>query len=280
MNSPGDEKLNIMASKKITGYILSYSKKVRDKVTEIAKAFLAMAGIQDISTNLFSCIDELIKNAIKANYKFILINDHIHALMKKNYPAKTDKELKREIADIISIRESYDHIANNIIAEEKISTQVREILNQESKLLAVRNRCYEEKRPCSNEEKKIIQKLTLINEMRKKIRERNIKVILRIEANKKYIYIEVTNTAPILTKDLNRIYEKRKEYRSYKLEGREQDFFINNLDTSESGFGLGYATIDSFLFDWGLDPERAATIISAIDTTVMLTLPIEEIRKK
>jgi hypothetical protein len=77
---------------------------------------------------------------------------------------------------------------------------------------------------------------------------------------------------------LNRIYEKRDEYKMYRQQGREQDFFINNIDTSDSGFGLGYATIDSFLANLGLEPENAITIISANNTTAMLTIPLAALR--
>jgi hypothetical protein len=106
------------------------------------------------------------------------------------------------------------------------------------------------------------------------MKKNNIKIIIQVQADNNYLYFEVTNTAPILTKDLNRIYTIRDTFNTYRDEGREQEFFINNLDTSEGGFGLGYATIDCILNDWELDPFRALSIISSINTTVLLSLPI------
>ena len=63
------------------------------------------------------------------------------------------------------------------------------------------------------------------------------------------------------------------------MEEKEHEFFINNIDTSDSGFGLGYAKIDSFLSNMGLVPESSITIISANNTTALLALPLENLRK-
>ncbi len=266
-------------NRKLTGYIHSYSKKTRDMVSAAAEKFLVRAGIDELSANLFSCVDELVKNAVKANYKFLLIRDRIYHKLSEQFPDKSSDNIINEIDDLVKVQESFDHIANDIISSENISHIVREILNEEAKYLNIKNRAYRENRNYTEAEKREIAGLRLFNSIRKKIRNNDIKIILKIEADKDYIYIEITNTAPILSKDLHRIYEKRDELSRYRDRGEEHLFFINNLDTSESGFGLGYAKIDMVLYEWGLDPRRAATIISSIDTTVMLTLPIEQLRR-
>jgi hypothetical protein len=156
---------------------------------------------------------------------------------------------------------------------------VREILDEESKLLTIKNTAYLEKREYTAREKEIISGLDKINSIRKKIKERNIKIMLRIQADSDYMYIDVTNTAPILTRDIKRIHEKRDEHRRYRDEGREHEFFIDNIDTSESGFGLGYAKIDAILNSWGITNIMAITIISAINTTVMMILPVDILRE-
>ena len=74
-------------------------------------------------------------------------------------------------------------------------------------------------------------------------------------------------------------HSSRDEYRKYKDAGKEYEFFINNIDTSESGFGLGYAKIDSHLSSMGLDVQSAITIISANNTTAMLSLPLATLKK-
>jgi len=265
---------------KITGYIQTYSFKARDKIIEAGMQFLKAAGLESLSSELFSCVDELIKNAVKANYKFLLIRDGIFDSIQNNNPGKKDSEIELEIGEIIKDQKKFDSMAAEIVKTEDVSAIVREILNQESKLLTIKNRAYKEGRSFTDEEKEKIAGLRLITIIRNKIKERNIKIILKIQADKDFIYIEVTNTAPILTGDLQRIYKKREEHQRYKDEAREHEFFIDNLDTSESGFGLGYAKIDVILANWGLDVNRAVTIISSINTTVMLTLPVEELRKK
>ncbi len=79
---------------------------------------------------------------------------------------------------------------------------------------------------------------------------------------------------------MRRIYAKRDEFKLCVEENRQQEFFLNNLDTSESGFGLGYATIDSYLSDIGLVPYNTIQIIAAMDTTVILSLPIEKLKER
>ncbi|MCX7678827.1 MAG: hypothetical protein N2316_06375 [Spirochaetes bacterium] len=264
--------------KKVTGIIQIYSKKARDQIYEIGLMFAKEAGIPNVTDDVFACVDELIKNAVKANYKFLLVVQNIAAQMKKEHPDKNDEEIQKEIFNILKNRQTYDRIATKIISENYISEKVREILSQEGKYLNIRNRAYVEGRDYTPEERKKIAALTDFLEIRRQLKEKDIKIILKIEGDDDFIYIEVTNTAPILTRDLNRIYEKRDEYKIYREQGREQEFFINNIDTSDSGFGLGYATIDSFLAKLGLNPEHAITIISANNTTAMLTIPIALLR--
>ncbi len=265
--------------KKVTGYIYTYSKKARDTIIGIAKNFLVTYGVQDISGNLFSCVDEIVKNAVKANYKYILISDEILKKLAESYPDKSPSQLKKEICDIVKVHETFEHLAGDVLKHKNISEEVREILNEESKYLNIKDRAYLEKRTMTEEEQSRLRRFPHINYMKKRIKEQDIKIILKMQSDGDYIYIEVTNTAPILSHDLHRIYQKRDEYKKYKSKGMEYKFFVNNLDTSESGFGLGYATIDSVLYHWGLDPERAITIITSIDTTVMLTIPLSELKK-
>jgi len=111
------------------------------------------------------------------------------------------------------------------------------------------------------------------------MKKNDIQILLKIDLRDDYIYIEITNTAPILSHDLQRIYDKREEYRKYKNENRENEFFINNIDTSDSGFGLGYAKIDSYLYNLGIEPDKAVTVISINNTTAMLSIPVEALKK-
>ncbi len=267
-----------MEHKKITGYVKTYSREARDRIIGVVERFLQNAGVEDISTGLFSCVDELIKNAVKANYKFLLIYENLFKNFLEQYPDKSSSDIKNEIFGIVKEQASYDFMANGILEEHEISKLVREILSEEAHYLKIKNKAYAENREFTKEEQDRVNSFSRINNIRKKLKEHDIQVVIKVQDDADYLYIEVTNTAPILTADLERIYNKRDEYKKYRDQGKEHEFFINNLDTSESGFGLGYATIDSFLANWGLNTDKSLRIISSIDTTVMLSLPIDEIQ--
>ena len=68
--------------------------------------------------------------------------------------------------------------------------------------------------------------------------------------------IRVTNSSPMLDSDLTRIHEKLRDFRKYREESREHEFFMTNLDTSQGGFGFGYAIIDSCCTKWGYPPRK------------------------
>ena len=264
--------------KKVTGIIQIYSKKARDQIFGIGKKFATEAGISGVADDVFACVDELIKNAVKANYKFLLVVDKISSNLKNKYDGISAQEIQKRIFEILKDKQAYDKMAADIISQDYISDRVREILNQEGRYLNIRNKVYAEKRDYTDDEKKKIATLKEFLNIRRQLKERDIKILMKIEGNEDFVYIEVTNTAPIMTHDLNRIYEKRDEYKNYRLQGKEQEFFINNIDTTDSGFGLGYATIDSFLSNLGLDPDSSITIISANNTTAMLSIPIAALK--
>ncbi len=265
--------------RQVKGFIQIYSRQARDRIIKAGQKVLKQAGLEVLSSELFACVDELIKNAVKANYKYILLRELICDRFACIWPEKTPDDNNEDIDDLIRMPERFDRIAEEILTTNDISSAVREILNEESRLLTIKNRIYGENRHYHPEEKAIIKSLNTINRIRNDIKEHNIRIILRIQIDKHFIYIEVTNTAPILNRDINRIHEKREEQRHCRDEGREHDFFIENIDTSESGFGLGYAKIDVILNSCGIGEGLPITIISSINTTVMLTLPLDKLNE-
>jgi hypothetical protein len=265
--------------RQVKGYIQVYSRKTRDEIMKSGGSILSWAGLEGMTSDLFSCVDELIKNAVKANYKYILLRDRILTKLGQLRPDKSPEEISQNIDSLMKHPENFNRMAEDILKKEDLSAIVREILNEESRLLSIKNSAYLENRRQTAEEQKEILRLTMLRDMHKQIRDQGIKIILCIQADEDFMYIEVTNTAPILTRDINRIHEKRDEHRRYRDEGREHEFFVDNIDTSESGFGLGYAKIDVILYNLGVTGERAITIISSINTTVMLTLPMDQLKK-
>jgi hypothetical protein len=265
--------------RKITGVIHTYSRKARENMIKAGNELFRIANLDAVASDIFSCIDELIKNAVKANYKFVLIIEKIAEQIRSREPKITEDELRSRINDIIKDKKIYDALAAEITANEEVSKNVRQVLNEESVLIRLKNKAFTEKRDFTDEERTKIETLAELESMRRELDRRNMKVRVIMEMDESFIYIEVTNNAPIMDKDLCRIYEKRDEFKNYREQGNEQEFFLNNLDTSDSGFGLGYATIDSFLAGMGLDPFRSIQIISASNTTVILSLPILPLQK-
>jgi len=78
--------------KKVTGIIQIYSKKARDQIFGIGKKFATEAGISGVADDVFACVDELIKNAVKANYKFLLVVDKISSNLKNKYDGISAQE--------------------------------------------------------------------------------------------------------------------------------------------------------------------------------------------
>jgi len=263
-----------MNSLRITGIIRHYTRKARDQIYNAGLTIFKAAGVEQYLDDIGACVDELIKNAVKANYKHLLIIEALQRQFQLQYKDKTTKQVQEYIKDILKDKIQFDTLASIVLKKENIAQKVREVLNQEGAFLLIKNKAFSENRLLTTDDLQSIEKLKLFVELQEKLKQYDIRIILKIELRDNYIYIEIINTAPILSHDLQRIYTKREEYRRYKEEGREYEFFINNIDTSDSGFGLGYAKIDSYLYNLGIDPDKAVTIISINNTTAMLSIPV------
>jgi len=269
-----------MNSHRIIGIIRHYTRKAREEIYNAGLLIFKAAAIESYLDDIGACVDELIKNAVKANYKHLLIVDALQRQFQSQYKDKSDEQIKEYIKDILKDKIKFDTLATIVLKKEDIGIKVREVLNQEGTFLMIKNKAYEEKRALSIDEIELIKKLRLFVALQNKLKEYDIRIILKIELRDDFIYIEITNTAPIISQDLQRIYSKREEYKKYKLAGREYEFFINNIDTSDSGFGLGYAKIDSYLYNLGIDAEKAVTVISINNTTAMLSIPVDILKNK
>lgn len=263
----------------IQGTIETYSMRERDTLIKSINRILQHSGISTFSEDILSCVDELIKNSIKANYKFILIREYIMKNIIEDFPALEEPEYEEILNEMTFTRISFDTMAMEFMQQQDISKLVRQALNEEGKYQKIINRACREKRDLSDEEKATLADQKTFLQIREKLQKYKINIAYRIHVIEGNVYFEITNTAPILTRDLKRIHDKRDEFRRCFTEGREHEFFINNIDTSESGFGLGYAKIDSFLYNFGLEPEESSAIIAAGDTTVMLILPVEKLKE-
>ncbi len=262
----------------VKGKIDTYDMKERTSLIEAARGVMDHVGVTPLLSDILSCVDELIKNSVKAKYKFILIREYIMDKICEDFPQLPEEEQLDLFREMAFTRISFDTMAVEFMQESDISSTVRQVLNEEGRYMRILNRAYRENRDITEEEQEELKQLEGFHSIRRKLKEHDINIFYKVQVIEDFLYFEITNTAPILTMDLRRIHDKRSEFKQYHSEGREQDFFINNIDTSDSGHGLGYAKIDSFLYHLGLEPEESAAIISAIDTTVMLILPLKHLQ--
>ncbi len=226
-----------------------------------------------------SIIDELAKNAIKANHKFLILRRKILEHYTASGLSKAEAENRRDettsnAAALNEFVSAHPHVMEGTVAE------LRTILNQESIWLQIKNRFRKDKRRVLTPEDRA--KLASTADFRRnfhEIRKRRVYVEFRASTSAGQLWVELINAAPILETDLMRIYKKRGEFKEHREKGTEWEFFLNHMDTSDGGSGLGYATIDSILAQLGFDPESALVILSLHNTNVMLHLDIEVLSK-
>ncbi|MBE7439016.1 MAG: hypothetical protein HS115_11215 [Spirochaetales bacterium] len=208
-----------------------------------------------------SIVDELAKNALKANYKYVLIRRRIQE--------KADPDQMEPICeDALRYNEFLDRYPE---LTRDLTGDLRRILDQEGLWIKERNRRNEEKAPADKD----MEKLSATDEYRamfREVREARIYLEIRLTLRQNLLFIEVINRAPILFADLNRIHDRRAEFRKFQAAGREIDFFLGHMDGSEAGAGFGYATIDSQLIQMGQDPNQALLIVPLHSTNIMLTI--------
>ncbi|MDA3899353.1 MAG: hypothetical protein PF637_02405 [Spirochaetes bacterium] len=268
-----------MARRKVSTVINIYSKKVKDQIVELCRNFFGKEDLEFLVGDVFQCVDELIKNSIKANYKFILVLNKLYDKHLLDQPDADEDTLNSQINTLIKDKSSFDIIAPEIYREHNLVEQVRRILNEEATQIKLKDKAYISKRECNEAEIEQLRSLKRLAQAKTLLKKNSVQTLLKIESDGEFIFIEVTNTAPITDIDLRRIHEKRDEFFQYHKIGRDYEFFVNHLDTTDSGFGLGYATIDSMLIGIGLDPYQTIQILAASDTTVILSFPIAELKK-
>ena len=247
------------------GYVRIYTPKAKEIVRRILEKHLEKYSVSHYTDNFLTIIDELIKNAVKANYKFVLIREEIERYLNNS----TNPE-KLTIDDILKDRVLYSKFASEFINLPEITKVVRKALTQESKVISLKSRAEKEKRKYTPEERADILGFTELLDIQRKVKKYGARVQVRLNEIFNALNIEVMNNAPILNTDLDRIYNKRKEFKAYADRGEEMMFFIENMDEADGGAGLGYATIDAGLRELKTDPFDIVSIISVTNTTILL----------
>ncbi len=249
--------------------ILRIAKKGKHGLSFIIDEILRKYNAKELKDDVFAILCELIFNAIKANYKFILVKDRLSEYLKEN---ETDKS----IDEIFSEPELLEKYLDKIDLES-IQQQVREILSGEEAVTKIQEKAHKEGRKLSiDERKEIRRKLSTMFEARK----RNINVYLSFNFDDDSLIIDVINTAPIFQRDLERIKDKRSKFRKYYDEDRQQDFYVENLDETESA-GFGAAMIDARFLENGIDPSENFEIWGFQNkTAITINFPLNRFKSK
>ncbi len=255
--------------------IKNYSDRSMAKIKELLREYLADSWLAARSDEVYQICDELLKNALKSNYKFLLLWMSTRQRMLDSDPEMSEKDADDWLQEVLFSGENIliEKQIEKIPDRNQIQVKVRQLLNLENLLMKSR-------RPGQMEETARGRGMTendLKFFLRIKRMARHLKIFIqfRIERAPDQVLISISNDAPILDEDLGRIHRIRNKFYEYAREGRHQDFFIDNLDTSGGGFGLGYALMDSVLTQLDLDPQKSLYLISATRTMVLVALPRE-----
>jgi len=208
-----------------------------------------------------SIVDELAKNALKANYKYVLIRRRIQE--------SADAESHGSVLE--DAMRYNEFLADHPDFAQGLTADLRRVLDQEGLWIRERNRRNEDRAVAAADEEKL-KATDDYRAMYREVRDSRIYLEIRLTLRQNLLFIEVINRAPILFSDLDRIHDRRAEFRRYKEEGREIDFFLGHMDGTDAGAGYGYATIDSHLIQMGQDPDRALVILPLHSTNIMLII--------
>ena len=219
----------------------------------------------------------MIKNALKSNYKFLLLWSAIRDRLEQAHPEYGSTELDEWLREVFFSGEDRlleQHLARVADQSERIRAQVRRLLDLENRYvrdggLPAHDILEVDDRFADSELRPLLETKRLAHRLQ-------IHAHFGIERSSDQLLVTIANDSPILQEDVERISMVRSKFRAYQASGRQQEFFIENLDTSGGGHGLGYAIMDSILSEMNLDPERSLYLIAATRTMVLLVLPLKQ----
>ncbi|MCB1324306.1 MAG: hypothetical protein H7A21_17195 [Spirochaetales bacterium] len=253
--------------------IRNYSRRAAAQVRDLIAQRTAGTWLEGRTAELYQITDELLKNAVKANYKFLIIWQLTRTRLLESEAGLSPREVDDWLREVFFSGESLliEGQLKKIGDLSGVTVDVVQLLELENRILRDRP---EAGGPTLHE---LSLKPELVPLFRTKALARRLQVFvhLRVETTPDSIWITISNDSPILESDVRRILGVRRKFRDYAAQGRAQDFFIENLDTSGGGHGLGYAVMDSVLLDLGLEPEHTLYLISASRTMVLIALPLE-----
>lgn len=235
----------------------------KESVKYILHEILKKHNAVEHTDDIFVTVTELVFNAIKANYKYIFLLDTLEEHLQKS-------KAPHNIRQVMANKTLYNGYLKNINIQE-INEKVKFTFKNEEEAGKLIYKAEAEGRTLAEDEKADVEKKLV---MMKRAKELGIKVYMNFNFEQENVIIDIVNDSPISEEDLQRIEEKRQSFRKYYNEGREHEFYVENLDTAESA-GLGIAMIDARLYRLNIDPLNHFNIFGIGNKTCLtLTYPI------
>lgn len=228
--------------------LLSLNTFGKSRLKTVINGILESKGKADIADDVYASILELAFNAIKANYAHVITL----GLLKQKFPDRMDKILAKGYFDDRVLMKTYLWY----IASTEVHDRVKDALRYEAQIFREFERATGDAPITNAQRDELYKKLPMLM----RTIDEQVKITLRAAHTGNKIVFDIINDAPITRIGLERIRQKREKFKQYFDEGRVGDFYIENLDESESA-GFGSAMIDSRLINMGLDPARHFVIM-------------------
>lgn len=232
----------------------------RKKIIFLISEILKKYNIEKYNDDIAYILMELISNGIKARYLHIITIKCLKNLYT-SYNQKIDKE---EYFNDNEIMIQY----SDLFKEEKNKEKLKKLMKLEKSLI----KDMDENNNINILEDERYKELLSFRE-----NDKNKFIIkLIIEIRKNNIEFTIINDSPLIMINKTRIDSKRLTFKEYYNKGMTENFFMEQLDNSESA-GFGLALCDLRLYNNGLNPHEHLKIYDENNKTYSkLILPIKQ----
>jgi len=251
LRDPDDAIIKIISiNRNIKCNLVALNYKGKDRVKFFIHEALKEYKAEEYVDDIFLSVMELSFNAVKANYAYVTVLDKVRRMLQYK-AAQIDLDSIWKSQYMMNMYKNFiDHVSTKDI--------VKDIIRGEGSVFKIRALAEKEERELTPEEEADIeQKLSMMD---RAINDK-VKATLSISRLKDRVIIDVINDAPITEFGLERIITKRRLFREYYEEDKIGEFYMENLDDSESA-GFGAAMIDSRLLAWNLEPWEHFKVLS------------------
>ena len=232
----------------------------RRKIVFLVSEILKKYNIEKYNDDTIYILKELITNAIKARYLHIIAIKSLR-LSNPSYNQKIDEDKYFNDSEIMA---QY----SEAIKEEENKEKLKRLLNMEKILI---NEMDETNNANVLKKEKYKELLDFRENTKKKF---IIKLIVEIKKNN--MELTVINDSPLIMINKTRIDSKRLTFGEYYNKGMTENFFMEQLDNSESA-GFGLALCDLRLYNNNLNPKEHLKIYDENNKTYSkLILPIKQ----